>query len=147
MSQQNLRESENDEAQAETVEAQPVEPEVEPEGEPSAAAEEVPAEDVGEPAQAELVGGIPPNDPLAIASLACGIAGIVLGWCCNLIGLPLSIAAIVMGIIAMNRIGAHPDQYRGKGMALAGTIIGAAALILAILFIVFGIGMAIMTEA
>ena len=127
------------ESEAETVESQPVEapsqPSVAPPGE-------------GEVVDAELVSDMPPpNDPLAVISLVCGILAVILGGCCGLFGLPLALAAIVTGFISLNRIKADPEQYGGHGLALAGVIVGAASIVLALLMFALGIGLSLVTDS
>lgn len=65
---------------------------------------------------------------LAIASMICGIVAIVPGCCCTYFGIPLPIASIVMGIIAVSRIKAAPYQFKGNGMAIAGIVCSSVAL-------------------
>jgi prepilin-type processing-associated H-X9-DG protein len=60
---------------------------------------------------------------LAIASLICGIIGMV-------ICLPLGVAGIIMGIIALTRINREPRVYAGQGMAIAGICTGAVGLLM-----------------
>lgn len=55
----------------------------------------------------------------AIGSLVCGITSIV---CC--LGLLTGIPAIVLGYIAMNKEKTDPARFGGKGMAMAGLILG-----------------------
>ena len=64
-----------------------------------------------------------PTEGFAIASLACGIVGLV--------GVPIvgSILAIVFGAVARKRIAAHPD-LGGADLARAGTIIGWTGVVL-----------------
>ncbi|MDM7923141.1 MAG: DUF4190 domain-containing protein [Pyrinomonadaceae bacterium] len=75
------------------------------------------------------------NQTLALLSLIFGIASLVVGWCCSL-GLLLSPAAVIMGIIAMSQIKRNPDQYTGRGLAIAGIVTGSVFLALYILFII-----------
>lgn len=64
------------------------------------------------PAQVE-----PASSGLAIASLVCGIGGFLTG--------PLTgIAAIITGHMALSRIKKSGDAIQGKGMAIAGLILG-----------------------
>jgi hypothetical protein len=61
------------------------------------------------------------NSPLAIVSLVTGIIGVV--PCCW--GLPvLSLAAIVTGFIAKKQIAESSGQIVGRGMAVAGLVLG-----------------------
>ena len=71
---------------------------------------------------------------LAIASLACGLAQFAFG--------PLAtIPAIVCGHMARSQIKRTGEQ--GAALALAGLILGWAAVILGIVFLVLGLGLAI----
>ncbi len=68
------------------------------------------------------------NHGLAVASMVCGILAIVPGCCCGFFGLPLSIAAAVMGVVAIMQINASGGQLGGKGMAIAGAVCGGVAI-------------------
>ncbi len=77
--------------------------------------------------------GMPPqqgprSSGLAIASLVTGILSLFPGCCCGLFGIPLSIIALVMGIISIQQINASGGQIAGKNMAIAGTILGGVAI-------------------
>jgi len=72
---------------------------------------------------------------LAIASLVLGITSYVPGCCCVLIGAPLAIGAAVCGFIALGQINA--GRVSGKGMAIAGIVLGLSLLALHIGAIVF----------
>jgi hypothetical protein len=61
------------------------------------------------------------NEPLAIVSLILSIAGL-LGFCCGFL-LMAGIAGIICGHIALSRIKKNPG-LEGRGLALAGVIIG-----------------------
>lgn len=71
----------------------------------------------------------PPNNTLGIVSLASGIAGLIFSICCYPLGIILAILAIICGIIG---------NQRGQKFALAGIILGAISLILALVFILLG---------
>ncbi|WP_194763255.1 DUF4190 domain-containing protein [Microbacterium sp. UFMG61] len=62
-----------------------------------------------------------PTSGLAVTSLICGIAGVVLFW----LFLPMlaSIVAVVTGHMALRQIKADPS-LAGRGMAIAGVIMG-----------------------
>jgi len=74
--------------------------------------------------------------PLATAALICGLAGLCF-W-------PAEIAAIILGILGMNKIRESRGFYAGYGMAKAGMIIGivyfALLILLGILYVLFVIG-------
>ena len=69
----------------------------------------------------------------ATAALWTGIASIVLTLCCGL-GV-LGVVPIVLGVKARGEIRATGGQQEGDGMALAGIITGAVALVLSLVFI------------
>ena len=69
----------------------------------------------------------------ATAALWTGIASIVLTLCCGL-GI-LGVVPIVLGVKARGEIRATGGQQEGDGMALAGIITGAVALVLSLVFI------------
>lgn len=71
---------------------------------------------------------------LATASLVFGILSVVLGWV-PLLGWILVILAFVFGAIALKKIKA--ENLPGKGMAVAGELLGLVGLVLAITMMVF----------
>lgn len=80
--------------------------------------------------------GVPQHDrpfvsqdkTLPTISLGLGVAGFCL-VCCYL-GIPLGAAAVVVGSIGMKRVDTDPQQYDGKGLAIAGMIMGGVALLI-----------------
>jgi uncharacterized protein DUF4190 len=69
---------------------------------------------------------------LAIGSLVTSIAGIPLAFFCG-IGLLASIVGIVLGAVALNQI--KQTHQEGRGLAIAGIAVGAAALVLTLIVI------------
>ncbi|WP_078325250.1 DUF4190 domain-containing protein [Mycobacteroides salmoniphilum] len=69
------------------------------------------------------------TNPLAIGSLIASIVGVFCG-----IG---SIAGVIMGFIALNQLKTSPQD--GKGVAIAGIIIGAAVIVFWVLIMIIGI--------
>lgn len=71
------------------------------------------------------------DQTLAIVSLVCGILGLV---CCGLItGIP----AIITGYMAKNNADSNPNQYGGRGLAVAGMIMGGISILFSILGIIY----------
>ncbi|MBS7455641.1 DUF4190 domain-containing protein [Coralloluteibacterium stylophorae] len=64
---------------------------------------------------------------LAVASLVSGI----LGW--TILPLIGALVAVVTGHLARGEIRREPDRYEGDGLAVAGLVLGWAALALAVL--------------
>lgn len=79
------------------------------------------------------------NNTLAVVALVCGILSMLFGLCCPLIGLPLSIAAIVCGGMAMSQIKRTGEG--GRGMAIAGLATGALGVILTIANMALGVAL------
>ena len=81
------------------------------------------------------------SQTLALVSLGLGVGSMTVGWCCSL-GLLLSPAAIVTGLIALSQIKRDPASYSGRGFAIGGIATGAVFLGLYLLFIlIYGIAM------
>jgi len=89
-----------------------------------------------EEVKAEVV-GVPEDKAsgLAITALVLGIVGVVCSWVIVL-NFALGIAALVIGIIEFKKIGAGTSSPKGKGMALAGIILGAVAIFAAIIYVI-----------
>ncbi len=66
----------------------------------------------------------PANHGFAIASLVCSILGALFF---PIIG---SILGIVFGAVALRQIRASDGRFQGRGLAIAGIIVGAVALVL-----------------
>ena len=87
-------------------------------------------------------GGFPSAPPpgskatngLAVASLICGILGLVLFWAC-FVGLVLAIVAVVLGVMGRSKSRQLPGES-GSGMALAGMITGGIGVALGVLMVV-----------
>jgi uncharacterized membrane protein HdeD (DUF308 family) len=88
--------------------------------------------DKAEEVKAEVVGSEERPGTMAIIALVCGILSML---CCAIpvFGFILSIAALVLGIIEVKKIGRNESSPKGKGMAIAGIILGAAGLLFGII--------------
>jgi len=81
---------------------------------------------------------VAPTCGLAIASMICGIVGIVTCYFAGLLGVP----AVICGHLALARINGSPVPMAGRGMAIAGLVMGylwIAMSVAAIAFFVFAI--------
>ena len=74
-----------------------------------------------------------PVTPLAVWALVLGIASLV--FCC----LPSAIPAIICGHLARSRIEPTPATASGRGMAMAGLIMGYVSVVVFILACVLGV--------
>ena len=70
--------------------------------------------------------GPPAQNGLALASMILGICSLTIGCCCWL-HVPLGIAGLICGFLGLNKA---KETGVGKGMALAGIICSAIALVL-----------------
>ena len=106
-----------------------------------------PGEFIPAPQQApayNMQGGYPgyqpkPGSGLAIASLVCGILGVLTGIFI-FSGLSLGLAGIVLGIVALVKV--KNGTASGKGMAIGGIVTGALGMIAAAAMMVPGIVLA-----
>lgn len=73
--------------------------------------------------------GYPRNNAKAVAALWTGVGAIVLSLCCG-VGILAAPVAIVLGVRARTEIRARGEQ--GSGMATAGIVTGAIAIVLSI---------------
>lgn len=81
----------------------------------------------GTSVQTGVPGGRAPNSGMAITSLVLGICGFL----CTLTAIP----GLILGFMAMKKINASEGRLGGRGLALAGTIVSAVALVMSIAII------------
>ena len=83
------------------------------------------------PQTSATAGGPPPSAPnpaLGIVSLVTGILSFVPGCCCGAFTIPIALIAVGTGAVGI--VMANQGKMGGKGMAIAGTILGAVYLVL-----------------
>jgi hypothetical protein len=85
---------------------------------------------------------------LSIISLVAGILGLlgmcvgiipVVGWFCSVPGGLLGLAAVIMGVLGINQVKAKGEK--GKGMAVAGLILGVLTLLGLCVYIIITIAL------
>lgn len=64
------------------------------------------------------------DQSLAVIAFVCSVVGIFLNCCSACIGIPVMIAGIVVGHVALAKIKKDPDGFGGRALALAAVIIG-----------------------
>jgi len=77
---------------------------------------------------------VPPvrrNDGLCVAALILGI----LAWLVPIVGILLAIPAIIFASIGIKRVNRNPNYLTGKGMAVAGLVLGITGIGIAILLV------------
>ena len=83
---------------------------------------------------------------LAVASLVCGILALP-GACCCYSSIPLGIAALVMGLMAQNKLKMLPDGGgNNKIMAWIGVGCGITGLLIGIAMAAMGAGLQMMQQ-
>lgn len=70
---------------------------------------------------------------LAIASMVCGIAGYLTCYFVAILGIP----AVICGHMALSRINSSPIPVAGRGMAIAGLILGYLGILITLGFVAF----------
>ena len=92
------------------------------------------------PAPTGLQYSVRPNSGLAVASLVLGLCGVVVSW--FTFGIP-SLLALIFGIVGIRQT--TNRQREGRGLAIAGTTLGAVMLLLGAyvsVVVLYGIGQA-----
>ena len=82
----------------------------------------------------DLTGSGKKRSGLAVASLVCSLVGVLL------VGVVLGPLGIILGGVAISNVNQNPRGYGGKGMALAGLIIGIVDTFLGILSLIWLFG-------
>ncbi len=90
-----------------------------------------------------------PTNTKATAALITGITTLVLSWCCGL-GV-FGLVAVVLGMKGRSEVRQSQGTQTGEGLALAGIITGAIAvvvglLVIALIVVVFATGSATFTD-
>lgn len=101
-----------------------------------------PAGSFAPPPAQPYVPGVATSDQnaLAIISLVCGIVTLVLALCCWPLGLVSAIAALITGYLGLRK--ADELGGNGKGMAIAGLVMGGIGILAAVLFgLLFGVSL------
>ncbi|NNJ85777.1 MAG: DUF4339 domain-containing protein [Akkermansiaceae bacterium] len=81
--------------------------------------------------QAPYSGSIP-TDGMAIASMICGIIGVLSCYFGALLGIP----AVICGHMSLKKINNSPTPIQGKGMAIAGLVTGYIGILMSLCVIV-----------
>lgn len=76
---------------------------------------------------------------MGLISMIVGIVGLPIAFCCSLFALPFPIASIILGIISFMKISKQPNEFKGKGFAIAGIILGVVVVLLAIGMFIVGL--------
>ena len=71
-----------------------------------------------------------PNQTLPTVSLVLGIFGILFTCCYG--GIPLGAAALVTGYLGLKNINENPQTFGGRGLAIAGIVMGVIALLISV---------------
>jgi hypothetical protein len=89
----------------------------------------------GHPAPRYPAGGgaLARTNGFAVAALVLGIVSVV---ACFLV-VP-SLLAVIFGAVALNQIKQQPTAYSGRGMAIAGLVLGLVGLAIFVLVVAFG---------
>jgi hypothetical protein len=94
----------------------------------------LPGPPAGDPQPGYPAPGPRPTNTKATAALITGITTLVLSWCCGF-GV-LGAIAIVVGVKARSEIRDSQGAQEGDGLALAGIITGAVAVLIGVLVLI-----------
>ena len=77
------------------------------------------------------------DQTLPIVSMVLGVGSILLICCWG--GLPLGAAAFITGFLGMRNADTDPAKYGGRGLAIAGMVLGVVSFLASFMFLVFGL--------
>jgi hypothetical protein len=80
--------------------------------------------------------GMARDQTLPTISLVLGIISIFLVCCAG--GILLGLPAAIVGFIAMKNVDSNPEKYSGRGMAIAGMVIGIVTFLASVFILIFG---------
>jgi len=82
----------------------------------------------------------PQNHPLAIIGFILSLISVSLGLCCCY-GLPFNLVGITLSAVGLSQIRRQPARYSGRGLALAGLILGIVSLLLGAALLILGVAL------
>lgn len=77
------------------------------------------------------------NQTLPYIALSLGLASVVMVCCQG--GIWLGLPAVVIGVLGMRNAEKDPNQYTGRGMAVAGMVLGIVTFLASLIFLIFGL--------
>jgi len=78
-----------------------------------------------------------PNQTLPYIALSLGLASVVLVCCQG--GIWLGLPAVVIGVLGMRNADRDPGQYGGRGLAVAGMVLGIVTFLASVIMLIFGL--------
>ncbi len=80
--------------------------------------------------------------PQALASFTLGVLTLP-SCCCSVLAWPLAIAAVVLGLVALDHVRRDPREWKGGGLAVAGIVAACVGLLVQLVgfFLLFDNGM------
>ena len=94
-------------------------------------AEVVPPPAMPAPPPALSVAAARRTHPLATAGFICGLLSVSCCACCA--GELLAIVAVILSTVALLEISRQPERFEGRGLAIAGIVLGALGLVLGLI--------------
>lgn len=79
------------------------------------------------------------DQTMPIISLVLGVFGFVSFCCLGFLAFPIGLAAVVTGYLGMKKADENPQKYGGRGMAIAGIILGAIGVVSGLVFLIIAI--------
>jgi hypothetical protein len=90
------------------------------------------------PPPSSIVAPAPRTHVFAITGLIMGILSVTIGMCCCY-GLPFNLLGIVFSAVALVQISHHPEQYGGRGLAIAGLVLSLLTFLVIPLLVLLGV--------
>jgi hypothetical protein len=78
-----------------------------------------------------------PDQTLPTVSMVLGVGSVLLICCYG--GLPLGAAALITGFLGMRNADNDPTRYGGRGLAIAGMVLGIVSFLSTFIFLIFSV--------
>jgi hypothetical protein len=82
----------------------------------------------------------PTMNILALVGFCLSVVSITIGLCCCY-GFPFNIAGIICSFLGLRQVRAQPERYTGRGLAIAGIIVGAVSIVVGLLLLTLGVAL------
>jgi hypothetical protein len=87
-----------------------------------------------------VINPTPANHPFALTGFILSLVSVTFGLCCCY-GFPFSVSGIIFSIIGLVQIRKQPERFTGRGLAIAGIVIGIVSLVLVAVLMILGVAL------
>lgn len=89
---------------------------------------------------ATVTNPVPANNPFALTGFILSLVSLTFGLCCCY-GLPFSVTGIIFSAVGLVQIRKQPERFSGRGLAIAGIVLGIISLVLVSILMILGVAL------